>query len=66
MKLFLFEAIPKSSSIILATEFVEEIQNCSVVNQNVLFTTIFSWFKEHTEPNSDFIFLIDCSGSRIP
>jgi hypothetical protein len=63
LKSFLIEDIPKLSSIILTTEFVDEIQNCSVVSQNVLFTTIFPRFKEHTEPNSDFIFLVDCSGS---
>jgi hypothetical protein len=66
---FLLEEIPKSSSLVLTTEIIEEIENCSIVSHNVLFTTIFPRFKENSESNSDFIFLFDrsdlMSGSRM-
>jgi hypothetical protein len=51
------EEIPKSSSLILTTEIIEEIQNCSIASHNVLFITIFLRFKENSESNNGFIFL---------
>jgi hypothetical protein len=60
---FSLDTVPQSNSIILTTEFLEPIQSISVVNEDILFTTLCPQLPDTNISLSDFIFLIDCSGS---
>jgi hypothetical protein len=62
-KTFSISQIPSESSIILTTEYESQIENSAIFSENFIASSIFPHLIEQKNPNSDFIFLLDCSGS---
>lgn len=63
LSLFELKQVPNRSSILLITDFVEQIKSVSIAVQRLLFTTLCPQLPDDQGVSSDFIFLVDCSGS---
>jgi uncharacterized protein YegL len=62
-KSFSLSSIPSNSTVILTTVFTNILETTSLVAENYVYSSIIPRLTEVKNPNTDFVFVLDCSGS---